>query len=307
MPSGPQPGDDGASDISDELEYTGPGWGFGRMLSGIHDRADRHPQSWDFQITANQFDTVKVQTGITLPELFGYNLNTDFVLCRLYESWGGRNLTPADFVRAVVPDMERLVNAGVRYYELHNEPNLTHEGLEAAGVNGSWRDGAEFAEFFIEARQLLKTRFGSHIRIGFPGLSPGADTFYHVGNDSGFRMDDRRFMEGAKPGVAYADFLCAHAYFGTMEEVRSGANRYIREYRKQFPDKLLFVTEYGNPLRNVPSAEKGKQNKEFIRLTSEIPGLGAVYYFLVSGTGWEHQALRYEGSAQSTGILEAMQ
>ena len=41
-------------------------------------------------------------------------------------------------------------------------------------------------------------------------------------------------------------------------------------------------------------------------LISEIPGVGAAYYFLVSGNGWEHQALRYEGSAQSTGILEAM-
>jgi hypothetical protein len=91
-----------------------------------------------------------------------------------------------------------------------------------------------------------------------------------------------------------------------MDEVRSGAARAVRDYRQQFPDKLMFVTEYGNPLTNVPPSEKGRQNKEFLRLISEIPGVGAAYYFLVSGNGWEHQALRYEGSAQSTGILEAM-
>lgn len=305
-PSGMQPGEDGISDISNTLVYTGPAWPFGRTLSGIHDRANRHPQSWDFEITDGQFDTVKVMSGITTSELFGYDLNTDFVLARLYESWGGRDLSPQDFVDAVAPDMERLVNAGVRYFEMHNEPNLTHEGLDAANVNGSWKDGAEFADFFIEVQRLLKLRFGSHIKIGFPGLSPGADTFYQVGPDSGFRMDSKRFLADAAPAVAAADFVGLHAYFANMDEVHSGATRLVREYRKQFPDKLLFVTEYSNPLTQVPSAEKGRQNKEFLRLISDIPGVGAAYYFLVSGNGWEHQALRREGSAQSTGILEAM-
>lgn len=303
---GPQPGDDGSSDIYDKLEYTGPVWRFGRTLSGVHDRADRHPQTWDHQITTNEFDTVKVMSGITVPELFDYNLNTDFVLCRLYQSWGGRRLSVTDFINSVAPDMERLVNAGVRYYELHNEPNLTHEGLEAAGVLGSWKDGGGFAAFFIEARRRLKLRFGSHIQIGFPGLSPGGDTFYHVGPDSGFRMDSNRFLAGAVSGVAAADFLCVHAYFGSMEEVHAGASQLVRTYRKQFPNKLIFVSEYSNPLRGVASAEKGRQNKAFLQLISQIPGVGAAYYFIVSGVGWEHQALRVEGSAQSTGILEAM-
>lgn len=305
-PSGTQPGEDGISDISSSLVYTGPTWGFGRILSGVHDRANRHPQSWDFEITDGQFDTVKVMTGITTPELFGYNLNTDFVLARLYESWGGRDLSPQDFVNAVAPDMERLVNAGVRYFEMHNEPNLTHEGLDAAGVTGSWKDGDEFADFFIEVQRLLKLRFGSHIKIGFPGLSPGGDTFYQVGPDSGFRMDSKRFLADAERAVTSADFVGLHAYFGSMDEVRTGATQLVRDYRQQFPDKLLFVTEYSNPLPHVPPTEKGHQNKEFLRLIDDIPGVGAAYLFLVSGDGWQHQALRYEGSAQSTGILEAM-
>ena len=166
---------------------------------------------------------------------------------------------------------------------MHNEPNLTHEGLDAANVNGSWKDGAEFADFFIEVQRLLKLRFGSHIKIGFPGLSPGADTFYQVGPDSGFRMDSKRFLADAAPAVAAADFVGLHAYFANMDEVHSGAMRLVR-ISQTIPDKLLFVTEYSNPLTQVPSAEKGRQNKEFLRLISDIRVSALLYYFLYPAT-----------------------
>jgi hypothetical protein len=92
-----------------------------------------------------------------------------------------------------------------------------------------------------------------------------------------------------------------------MDEVRGAAIELVKTYRRRFPDKLLFVTEFSNPDpgRNIAAAEKGKQAKEFYRLCKEIPGLGGAYYFVVSGTGWDHQGLR-DGNGRSTGIIEAM-
>jgi hypothetical protein len=142
---------------SPELTYTGPDWSFGRCLVGVHDRADRHPQTADYTIAKGRFETVKVMSGVGVGEMREYQ--AQFYLCRLFESWNGRHVPVDDFVRAVVPDMERLVNAGVRYFEFHNEPNLTHEGLAANGVKGSWHNGAEFAQYFIEGRKKLRQRF----------------------------------------------------------------------------------------------------------------------------------------------------
>ncbi len=50
----------------------------------------------------------------------------------------------------------------------------------------------------------------------------------------------------------------------------------------------------------------GKQAKEFYRLCNEIPGVGAAYYFIVSGSGWDHQALRRDADGRSLGMVETM-
>ncbi len=297
----------GASDIgpTGELVYTGPAWPFKRCLKGVHDRANRHPLQADYDIVNGRFETVKVMSGITVEELNKYKV--PFFLCRLFESWNGRHVPVEDFVNTVATDIARLVNAGVEYFEFHNEPNLTHEGLMAEGVKGSWRNGAEFAQYFIRGRKLLKARF-PNIKVGFPGLSPGPDAKYQFGPDSGFRMNDRDFLEGAKLAMRAADFLCVHAYYISMEEVRTDAIELVKRYRRRFPDKLIFVSEFSNPnpQKKFPAAEMGKQAKEFYRLCNEIPGVGAAYYFIVSGSGWDHQALRRDADGRSLGMVETM-
>lgn len=285
------------------LSYTGPAWPFGHCLIGLHDRADRHPQPQDHAVARGRFESIKVQSGVTVAEMEGYD--ADFYLCRLFETWNGRHLPVSDFVRAVVPDITPLVNAGVQYFELHNEPNLTHEGLKASGIEGSWRNGAEFAQYFIECRQQLKARFPG-IKVGFPGLSPGPDVAYQFGHDSGFRMNDVAFLEGAAAGIQAADFLCVHAYYVNMAEVQGSAIELVKRYRRSWPEKLLFITEFSNPNENAPVAEKGPQAKEFYQLCAQIPGIGAAYYFIVSGTGWDSQSLRRNNDGLSTGLVDLM-
>jgi hypothetical protein len=296
----------GSSHIGEtELAYTGPDWSFNRCLIGLHDRADRHPQPADHAIARGRFESIKVQSGVQVADMQAYN--AQFYLCRLFESWHGRHVPVEAFVETISHDIERLVNAGVEYFEFHNEPNLTHEGLNAHGVPGSWRNGAEFAQYFIEGRKLLRRRFPG-IKVGFPGLSPGASTAYQFGHDRGFRMDHREFLNGAVAAIREADFLCVHAYYINMEEVRRVALAEVQMYRQRWPRKLLFVTEFSNPNpgHNIPAADRGRQAKEFYRLVGEIPGVGAAYYFIVSGTGWDHQALRHNADGRSTGMIETM-
>lgn len=300
--------DEGVSDIgkSETKElYNGPAWQFQRLLKGVHDRANRHPMPADWAIARGKFETVKVMSGVTVQEMNSYE--ADFYLCRLFESWNGRHVPVQDFVNTVSTDIAPLVNAGVTHFEFHNEPNLTHEGLRYRGVAGSWSNGAEFAQYFLEGRKLLRQRFPG-IKIGFPGLSPGADAAYRFGHDAGFRLNDTSFVQQAEAAIREADFLCVHAYYLTMEEVETEAIGLVKRFRRLFPNKLIFVSEFSNPdpQHNIPASEKGKQAKRFYELCSQIPGVAAAYYFIVSGSGWDHQALRRDGDGRSTGIIEHM-
>lgn len=285
-----------------EQEYTGPPWSFGRCLKGIHDRANRHAEPSDIRLAAGKFEALKVTTGVSPQEVKQYN--AQFTLCRLFESWGGRNLSVDDFLKATIPDMEQLVRAGVQYFEFHNEPNLTGEGLRARGVNGSWANGYEFAQFFIEGQRKLKQRFPG-ILVGFPGLSPGPDTAYQYGHDSGWRQNDTSFLQQAEAALQAADFICIHAYYSDWNELQTSTIGIVKEYRRRWPDKLLFITEFGNGNAQVSPLEKGRQARKFYQLCNEIPGVGAAFYYIISGSGWHDWVLRTE-DGQSTGIMEQM-
>ncbi len=301
----PEVNQDGQSQIeSGQLEYTGPAWSFGHMLKGVHDRATRHPQAADITIARDKFESVKIMSGATTAEANQYR--SKFVLCRLFESWNGRHVPVEDFVKSVKPDIKPLIDTGtVEYFEFHNEPNLTHEGLIHGRTKGSWRNGAEFAKYFIEGKKLLQQEFPG-IKVGFPGLSPGQSAAYSFGHDSGFRLNGNEFFTQAEAGIREADFIGVHAYYINMDEVKGPAIEEVKKVRRRWPNKPIFVTEYSNPSKDVSAEDKGKQAKEFMRLCSEIPGVWATYYFVVSGPGWDHQALREDVSGNSTGMIEHM-
>ncbi|HID51112.1 MAG TPA: hypothetical protein EYP41_03625 [Anaerolineae bacterium] len=111
----------------------------------------------------------------------------------------------------------------------------------------------------------------------------------------------------ARHGIEAADFLCVHAYYISMDEVSSNAIKLVKAYRRDWPDKLIFVSEFSNPDPFIQNSamQKGEQARAFMQQCQKIPGIGGAYYFIVSGPGWERQALRREDGT-STGIVEAM-
>src|SRR2546425_196849 len=80
---------------------------------------------------------------------------------RVYYGWRYGPKTAADLDRLMSYDQT------LRYVEIHNEPNVTLEGL---GTN--WKDGYEFGDWFLTVLGLFRRRFPNAL-FGFPGLSPG--------------------------------------------------------------------------------------------------------------------------------------
>lgn len=281
-----------------------PTWKYGRCLIGLHDRAERHPEDADFAIAAHKFETIKIQTG-PVGTYRKYHPKENFYLSRIYYNWEDGHRTAEQFMRHMDDDLTKQYNDGIRYFEMHNEPNLSHEGMILDGGEGSWRDGKEFAELFIDVRNRLKQKFPEML-VGFPGLSPGPSAHYTFGPDSGMRRASDLFLREAKAGIEAADFLCCHAYYTTMQGVPKAIEE-VKTFRRLYPHKLLFVTEFGNPdpERNIPVDQKAKQARRFFELCRHIPGVGAAYYYIVSGHHWDHQALR-DGQGRSTGMIEKM-
>jgi hypothetical protein len=247
-------------------------------LIGLHGRSDGELQDPDYPIvTKARMEAVKITTHATLesverlkaihPEMF--------VLIRplvsFTENGQPRRISPQEFVRFTVPDLSRLYHydRSLRYVEIHNEPNLRGEGL-----GGSWRDGAEFGEWFLEVLRLYRALFPDGV-FGFPGLSPGPTSA------AGGRMDSETFLTQAEAAAQQADWIGLHAYWVSERELtdpKLGFN--FVNYRARFPEKLLFITEFGNP--NQPKPVVAEQYARYYGMLRRVPGLGGAFAYVVS-------------------------
>ena len=68
------------------------------------------------------------------------------------------------------------------------------------------------------------------------------------------------------------------------------------EYRRRFPDKLLFITEFSNPTQGTDKATKGQQYVRYYQHLRSVPGLGAAFAFVLSSSsGFDTETWRTEG------------
>jgi len=201
-----------------------------------------------------------------------------FIAARLFFACDPNNrFSPQNFVETVWDGMEALYQSGVRYFEVHNEPNLPLEGM---GWN--WRNGAEFGEWFVRVVEILRGRF-PEAKFGFPGVSPQPN------------VPD--FLEGAGQYVLQADWVGVHCYWQSADQppypmTADNAGMYWRSFRERYPDKLLMITEFSNNSPDVPAAEKGRQYARYYQLLRHEPNLGAAFAFALS---WPGQDINREG------------
>jgi murein DD-endopeptidase MepM/ murein hydrolase activator NlpD len=249
------------------------GWPDGKMLFGAHGRVDAQLEESDFEMASiAKLDCIKIEccesdeTILRLREISP----EIFIMVRLTADFSGAPVTADDFVRKVEPDVGRFFRQGVQYFELHANPNL-----QLAGWRRSWMNGSDFSGWFLRVKDQLKHSF-PEIKIGFPGLSPGKEI-------SGWREDADQFMHEAEDAMASADWIGVNCFWTNMSEMisKQGRGRVIA-YRKAFPNKLLFVTEFNNPSAAVKPETKAQQYISFRRQVSTVPGVGAIFSYAMS-------------------------
>jgi hypothetical protein len=166
--------------------------------------------------------------------------------------------------------MNRAFNAGIRFFEVHNEPNLISEGLRV-----NWQDGAEFVRFFQAVVDVLRPRYPG-AQFGFPGLSPGP-----VGDNRA--IEAGTFLRQARAATEAADFLCCHVYWGQMGVTLQDALNDLRAFCRQFPNKRIVCSEFSNNDPNLDREAKADQYFEFFQACRSMPSnLGAMFAYALS-------------------------
>jgi len=253
-------------------------WEPGVALVGLHGRADGELAPADYAIVARaQIEAVKITSHATMDTVKRLRaINPDmFVLIRPFAAFTDkdqpRRITPEQFVQFTEDDVARLYDADptLRYVEIHNEPNVHVEGLGA-----SWGDGREFGDWFLRVMELYRRRFPDG-KFGFPGLSPGPTSA------AAGRVNSEQFLDAAAFAAQQADWVGLHAYWVNDREMTDGRLGFnFVHYRERFPEKLLFVTEFGNP--NQPKAVVAGQYARYYGMLRHVNGLGAAFAYIVS-------------------------
>ena len=252
-------------------------WPYGISLIGLHGRGDGEMQGSDLDVVRRaRLEGIKLTshaTGASIKALKSINPGL-FIMLRPIMSFddGGRarNISADDFVSGTVNDMQRLFDAdpAIQFIEVHNEPNLRTEGL-----GGAWSNGREFASWFDRAVQLYKQRWPDK-KYGFPGLSPGP-----LNNDRA--VDLKQFLGEAALSAARADWLAVHGYWSTEREMTDNNGGFTwKIMREFFPDKLLLITEFGNPAQ--PKHLVAEQYARYYGILRHVSGLGGAFAYIVS-------------------------
>lgn len=279
----------------------------GYGLRGIHGPAD--PGSWAWVehsaisvIGQTHCQAVKVLCPGTTPEQVVALRNQGAVLvyARLFAKMGEpRGLTMAQraqwFVNEVRSEALQLYNAGVVYFELHNEPNLTDEGLLV-----NWINGTEFSVWFSLVYDMLRAIM-PNAKLGWPGLSPGPA----IANR---RQDSIQFYNQAIVAVNKADWIGIHDYYGGDGSTWQSMLARIITFANANPSRIILVTEWSNN----GSVNKGVKGAEYVAFynafRSNTPvNVGAATCFVLKSSGdFQHECWLEKNGTRSP-IVSALQ
>jgi hypothetical protein len=192
-------------------------------------------------------------------------------IVRAFLSFGGRNISPAQFFNDTFDDVKRTLNllAGRDVVvELHNEPNLVSEGLLT-----SWSDGATFAQWWLEVLARYRQALPG-VRFIYPGLSPGSAV-------SNIKHDHIQFIEASRAAVEAADGLGVHLYWSNIYPVER-ALEVLDDYISRFRYKPIWVTEASNNKAGTSAGRKATQYLKFWEELQKRPTVQGVTFFIAS-------------------------
>ncbi|HID54739.1 MAG TPA: hypothetical protein EYP41_22220, partial [Anaerolineae bacterium] len=185
-----------------------------------------------------------------------------------------RSLSPARFVKDTLSDVKRTLKAIGKNHdvvvELHNEPNLVPEGL-----TGAWRDGATFADWWLDVLARYRKAIPG-MRFIYPGLSPGTAV-------TGLKQDHVQFAEASRAAIEAADGLGVHLYWSHVYPMQWSLD-VLDDYISRFRFKPIWVTEASNNKGGTPVHKKAQQYLKFWQELQKRPTVEGVTYFVASAS-----------------------
>ncbi|MBN1429427.1 MAG: M23 family metallopeptidase [Anaerolineae bacterium] len=252
-----------------------PEWGYSHCLVGLVGRVDGPMEEPDWEVVRTaRIEALCLTTSSVVSDIeraLAVNPSM-FMMMRLLVDVRNRVLRPADFVDSVKHSAKSMYDCGVRYFEIHNEPNLMPEGYGT-----SWQNGREFGEWFLQVTGMLRPEL-PEARFGWPGLSSGPAV-------DGMRLDHRSFLDDAQDAIKQADWMGCHCHWQDEEGMLSEAGGLgYKFYRKMWPDKLLLITECSNTAQGIDGNTKGDQYLKYYTHLRDQTGIGVAFIFAVSAS-----------------------
>jgi murein DD-endopeptidase MepM/ murein hydrolase activator NlpD len=275
-------------DTPREVQTPAPRWAYDQCLVGVHGRADGPMEAADWeafsQANVEALKLLSTASGEDVDHAREINPNV-FITVRARFDFPQAQVSPEQFAETVARDLEPHYRRGIRYVELHNEPNTAIEGW-----GSGWRDGSEFADFFLQSVELLKGDY-PEARWGWPGLAPGDGI-------DGQRFYNWDFVRGARDAIDASAWIGVHCnWLGANDSniLKPGTGLEYQAYRDQWPNKLIFITAFSNLSLDVDKATKARQYVKYFQHLRDQPGVGAAFSYVVSGSRHvAHQAWRRE-------------
>ena len=253
-------------------------------LWGLHASADGNWGNPISDVVQRQIKVARIQaykalsneSSMSIPIVKGINPDC-FIMVRLFSKVNSENCFSDDFIRSVSSDARSWYNNGVRYFEVHNEPNLQIEGMWDV-----WRDGAEFASWFHRVVHHLKADM-PEAQFGYPGLSPGFAI-------EGVRYNPMRFWRESHSAFNEADWIGVHCYWQHEDEIRStDGGHWFKNIQSDVSGKPMLITEFSNPSATVSKEVKAHQYNTYIS-TLQNTGIHSAYCFIsTASSGFEHE------------------
>ena len=214
-----------------------------------------------------------------------------FIVARLFFSVNvGSKFTAQNFVDFCMNGLTAYYQAGVRYFEIHNEPNLDTEGM-----NWNWASGADFGSWLQQVLNIVKPQFPD-AKWGYPGLSPQPNV--------------DAFLDGSAAAANACDWIGVHCYWQQPPHQPpfpmdgDNAGYYWRaKFKPRFPNQLLLITEFSNNSASVSPNDKGTQYADYIKLLRNEPNVGAAFGFALNWPGQDSNHEGWDGTGIPTSFL----
>ncbi len=290
-----------------ELSRPSPAWNFGVCLAGVGN-ADAnvwHEPTFQDAIKAARLEAIKLvplSDNDKMNKVYTWlrSQGIAFVMVRLTwkpdPAWASlpaserMEAAVRSFVDGTRGQLEFAYAKGVRYFEVHNGPNITANPTDPIGdgLGTAWMGPDEFAEWFSRVTDELRKIHGD-IFLGFPGLAPRATDFADFGdglirvNGQPLNWNTDEWLSVSMPVIdEKADWIGVHVYwqfegsglFG-MENLDAGS--IWKRYQARFPNKMLMITEFSNNGDQVDLATKGRQYANYIAMLRNEKSIGAAF------------------------------